>query len=104
MKVINMETGRFLILTSTENDNELNDILDICLSKAKNINMRGDLIDACIAIKIFRDKITDQMEEGVNNPEKDQEEEFVKLFKDDNFLDNIQVGTMANPLVQQPAR
>jgi len=35
-KIINMEI---------ENDYELNDLLDICLSKAKNIGMRGELID-----------------------------------------------------------
>ena len=35
-KILNMDT---------KDDSELNDLLDICLSKAKNIGMRGELID-----------------------------------------------------------
>ena len=51
-KIINMEI---------ENDYELNDLLDICLSKAKNIGMRGELIDVWSGIKDFRDKMYSEL-------------------------------------------
>jgi hypothetical protein len=101
MKIINMET---------DEDSELNDLLDICLSKAKNINMRGDLIDACYAIKIFRDKLTKEVVEDKKQKGKFDENKFdgkeffeagkeekdgksveydvMKLFQNQKFFDN----------------
>ena len=97
----------------SENDYELNDILDICLSKAKNIGMRGDLIDACTAIKIFRDHINyelidkkkykgefdydkfDEQEFFDINIEKqgdDHHAELLKLFETEDFLNDSKLN------------
>ena len=46
---------------TSEQEHELNDLLDICLSKARNIGMRGELIDVWNAIKTFRDKMTNEL-------------------------------------------
>ncbi|CAI2382180.1 unnamed protein product [Moneuplotes crassus] len=100
VKVVNMDT---------ENDHELNDLLDICLSKAKNIGMRGELIDIGYAIKDFRDRATSEL---IDIPKKNcnfkQEEfsemeffqifdkketysdtNFAKIFENGNLLDNL---------------
>lgn len=77
-----------------ENEYELNDLLDITLSKARNIGMRGELIDVCEAIKDFRDRATNGLVElpkknGNFEEEKFEEMEFFQFFdKKDDYNEN----------------
>ena len=48
VKILNLETDEFY---------KLNDELDICLNQAKNLGMRGNLIDAAMTVKLLRDNV-----------------------------------------------